>query len=171
MHPQDWHARRKRRTREHVIAEMGMNFLERQVLRRNHQLVRMPQPEYGTDAIMFHFSADGEIENGQVQFQVKATDKLRQKKTDGNVSLRVSAAHLHHWYWEFEHPFILVVYDAIRDRAYWLDVQAYVDEVRMSPATESVTLRIPTRNRLTIDAIDHFQHLSLERNRHLFEKE
>ncbi len=45
-----WSGRRKRRPREHVIAEMGVNFLERQVLRRGHQLRRVPEPEYGTDA-------------------------------------------------------------------------------------------------------------------------
>ena len=45
-----WRGRRKCRPREHVIADMGFNFLERQVLRRGHQLVKVPQPEYGTDA-------------------------------------------------------------------------------------------------------------------------
>ena len=46
----------KQQPREHVIAEMGVNFLERQVLRRGHQLRRVPEPEYGTDALMLHFS-------------------------------------------------------------------------------------------------------------------
>lgn len=72
-----WRGRRKRRPREHVIAEMGVNFLERQVLRRGHQLRRVPEPEYGTDAMMLHFSPESrEIENGWVEFQVKSTDQL-----------------------------------------------------------------------------------------------
>jgi hypothetical protein len=51
-----WQGKRKRRPREHVIAEMGVNFLERQVLRHGHQLRRVPESEYGTDALMLHFS-------------------------------------------------------------------------------------------------------------------
>ncbi|HEX7379431.1 MAG TPA: DUF4365 domain-containing protein [Pirellulales bacterium] len=61
-----------------MIAEMGVNFLERQVLRRGHQLRRVPEPEYGTDAVMLHFTPDSrEIENGWIEFQVKATDQPR----------------------------------------------------------------------------------------------
>ena len=72
-----WSGRRKRRPREHVIADMGVNFLERQVLRCGHQLLRVPQPEYGTDALMRHFCPESnEIEDGWVEFQVKATDNL-----------------------------------------------------------------------------------------------
>jgi hypothetical protein len=142
---------------------MGVNFLERQVLRRNHQLVRVPQPEYGTDAIMFHFSPEGEIENGQVQFQVKATDAIKFVDSNRSIGIRLSAGHIRHWYWELEHPFILVLYDAVRHRAFWLDVQAYVDENRITSSTETLTLRIPIENRLTVAAIDRFRELSVER--------
>ncbi len=100
---------RKRRTRQHVIEEMGVNLLERQVLRRAYQLQRPSLGEYGWDAAMFHFSPDGQIENGEVRFQVKATNNLN--IADVTIRCRVETADLHYWYWD-EFPFVLVVYDA-----------------------------------------------------------
>ncbi len=65
MFPFDWSGERTHRTREHVIEEMSLNFLERKVLERGHQLVPATRREYGFDATMFHFSPEtGEIDNG-----------------------------------------------------------------------------------------------------------
>ena len=67
------------------------------------------------------------------------------------------------------HPVILVLYDAARDRAFWLDVQAYCDEVnktephRLTLDQETVTTRIPVKNKLTLRAVDYFRSLSLSR--------
>ena len=166
MNDSRWSGRRKRRPREHVIADMGMNFLERQVLRRGHQLVRVPQPEYGTDALMRHFSPHSrELENGWVEFQVKSTDHLAFVDDGQFVTCAIEMAHLRCWYWESEHPFILVLYDACKHRAFWLDVQTYVDEreLQEDASSESVTLRIPSDNKLTLRAVDLFRKMSLAR--------
>lgn len=158
-----WPGRRKRRPREHVIAEMGLNFLERQVLRRGHQLRRVPEPEYGTDAVMLHFSPDSqEIENGWVEFQVKATDQPSLVDDGKAVACVVELAHLHFWYWEVAHPFILVLYDAQKHRAFWIDVQAYVDEHAIDDR-DTVTIRIPSKNKLDLNAVDRFRAMSLAR--------
>ena len=118
-----WRGKRKRRPREHVIAEMGVNFLERQVLRRGHQLRRVPEPEYGTDAVMLHFSPETrEIENGWIEFQVKSTDELTFVDDGKSVACTVELAHVHYWYWEVAHPFILVLYDAQNHRAFPADL-------------------------------------------------
>lgn len=164
MTKKDWPAKRKLRTRSHVIAEMSVNFLERKVLTRGHQLFRMPQPEYGTDAIMFHFTPpDGAFENGQVQFQAKATDNLKLTHKGETISVVVNEGNLHHWCREVEHPFILIVYDAARQRGYWLDVQAYVDDHLIYPKGNTVALRVPIRNKLTVNAVDRFRQMSLSR--------
>jgi hypothetical protein len=167
MAPADWSGTRKRRTRGHIIADLSVNFLERQVLQRGHQLLRVPQPEYGTDAIMNHFSPDtGEIENGRVEFQLKATDHLQLVDDGKSITCTVEMAHLQYWYYGIAHPFVLIEYDAQTNRAYWLDVQAYVDHrnlVEELPASDSVTLRIPVRNKVTLRAIDRFRALSLAR--------
>ena len=162
----DWKHRRgkrKRRPREHVIAEMGVNFLERQVLRRGHQLRHVPEPEYGTDALMLHFSPESrEIENGQVEFQVKSTDRLNFSDNGQTVACTVEFAHVHYWYWEIAHPFILVLYDAKKHRTFWIDIQDYVESHAIDDR-ETLTVRIPFRNKLTVKSIDRFRKLSLDR--------
>jgi hypothetical protein len=158
-----WRGQRKRRVREHVIADMSVNFLERQVLRRSHQLLRIPQPEYGLDAMMLHFADTGEIENGVVFFQAKATDSPDLIDHGKSVAAVVETAHLHYWYWVSHHPVILVLYDAAKHRGFWLDVQRYVDEHSPNVKGDTLTLHIPVSNRLTVRAVDDFRRLSLSR--------
>lgn len=106
MFPFDWTGEHKRRTREHVLEEMSLNFLERKVLERGFQLVPAMKREYGFDATMFHFSpTTGEIENGEVRFQLKATDRL-ETRHGGALCTTVEVSHLHYWYWEAQkYPF------------------------------------------------------------------
>lgn len=140
-----------------------MNFLERQILRRGHQLKRVPEPEYGTDALMRHFSPETrEVENGWVEFQVKATDRPNFVNRGEFISCPIEAAHIHFWIWEIAHPVILVLYEALKHRAYWVDIQSYADEHGIEDQ-RSLSIRIPTKNRLTVRAIDHFRKLSLAR--------
>jgi hypothetical protein len=158
-----WRGTRKRRPRAHVLADLGVNFLERQILRRGHQLIRVPQPEYGIDAFMHHFSPDSrEIENGRVEFQVKASDHLRIIARGDFVSCKVEMSHAHYWYWQVPHPVILVVYDAPKHRAFWLDIQSYL-EIHPPVGTESLTVRIPAQNKINVRAIDRFRQMSLAR--------
>ena len=67
--------RRKRRTREHVIADLSVNHVERLVLRCGWVARRM-NPDCGIDLYMETYNHDGEVENGGVWFQLKATDRL-----------------------------------------------------------------------------------------------
>ena len=67
---------RKRRTREHVIADLSINHVERQILLRGFAVNRM-QTDYGIDLLMLTNTSEGEVEIGQVLFQVKATDSLQ----------------------------------------------------------------------------------------------
>jgi hypothetical protein len=144
---------------------MGVNYLERQILRRGHQLRRVSEPEYGTDALMLHFSPNTrEVENGWVEFQVKATDKLRMIDGGRSVACPVEAAHVHYWLWEIAHPFILVLYDAQKHRAFWVDIETYFNTHQVEDST-SITIRIPSRNKLTVSAVDRFREFSLARYR------
>jgi hypothetical protein len=123
---------------------------------------------------MFHFSENGAIENGEVRFQLKATDNLKIIRKGRFISVEI--AHLNHWMWEVVHPLILVIYDAMNDRAYWLDVQEYAEVTGIQDPTdvdeeaETVTLRVPTKNRLTVSSIDHFRKISLNRTDALLKK-
>jgi hypothetical protein len=153
---------RKVRTVDHVIADLSYNFLERKVLQRGHWL-DSPRNDYGIDATMFHHNQRGEVENGEVRFQLKATNNLSTSRDGKWISRRVAVRDLRYWYWEF-FPVVLVVYEAKGHRAFWLHIQDYIDQVPglMETAAATVTLRIPTRNKLNLHAIDHFRELSLE---------
>jgi hypothetical protein len=169
----DWTGRRKRRPRSRVIADMSVNFLERQVLRRGHRLIRVPEEsDDGTDAIMrTHHPVTTEVETGQVDFQLKATDEVRISDRARSLPCVVELAHVHFWYHQIFHPFILVLYDARKHRAFWLDVQSYVDAHAdefgraLECEAASITLQIPVTNTLTVRAIDRFRRLLRERTK------
>jgi hypothetical protein len=69
-------ANRKRRTREHIIADLSVNHVERFILQCGWTAQRI-SPDYGIDLIMETFDTRGRIENGAVKFQLKATDSLQ----------------------------------------------------------------------------------------------
>jgi len=114
---------RKLRTREHVIADLGVNYVERQVLLCGGSVQRI-YSDYGYDLIVSSFNARGEIEGGNAFFQVKATDDLPLLANGKTISWVVSRRDLRLWLNE-ACPVILAVYDGRRDRAFWLHVQAY----------------------------------------------
>ena len=74
---------RKRRTREHVIADLSVHHVEGFVLRCGWTTERSSH-DYGIDLYMETYNADGEVENGRVTFQLKATDSLK-RSADGTV--------------------------------------------------------------------------------------
>lgn len=57
--------------------------------------------------------------------------------------------------WLFElYPLFLIVYDAKGDRAYWLDVQEYVQKQKLDwEDVRTMTLRVPASQLLTAETI------------------
>jgi hypothetical protein len=78
----DEQARRKTRTRGHVIADLGVNFVERQILLAGFTMERTTH-DYGLDTHMTTYGSTGEVENETVWFQVKSTDHI-QVAADGH---------------------------------------------------------------------------------------
>jgi hypothetical protein len=165
---------RKLRTREHVLADLSINYVERQVLLRGFAVNRLAS-DYGIDLQMRTYSDGGEVESGHVLFQVKATDSLQVLQDEQTVVVRVEVADLKAWQDEWV-PVILVVYDGKSDKAYWLYVQRYFDEKQVSSEDvlteqDRVTLRIPRKNRLNRKAIEQFRqfrtdHVALMKGEH-----
>ena len=148
---------RKRRTREHVIADLSVNHVERFVLRCGWTAERS-RHDYGIDLFMETYTADGEVENGRILFQLKATDSLR-KSADGTVlPVRLEWRDLLFWLNE-PLPVLLILYDARGDRAYWLYVQEYFRgqqwPERAGQATR-VTVHVPVSQVLDEAAIRLF---------------
>ena len=145
--------RRKTRTRQHVIADLGVNFAERKILLAGFTVSRYLH-DYGLDLVMKTYTPTGEVEGGHILIQVKATDHFA-AHTDGTTfPFRVEVADLKAWALERE-PVALVAYDATADRAFWLDVQEYVRTVALDEDAggATVTLRVPVANVFDVAAV------------------
>ena len=148
---------RKRRTRQHVIADLSVNHVERLVLRCGCSIER-PRADYGLDLTLFTYNRRGEIENGVVYFQLKATDRPRYRRGGRTLTLRVTNADLSYWLAE-KQPVILITYDAQKDCAHWVYVQAYFESLpgfRLSRRAGTTTVQMPVDNRLNEAAIRRF---------------
>src|SRR5262245_53350002 len=114
--------RGKRRTREHVVADLAVNCVEKQALLGNATVERILH-DYGLDLILFTYAANGEPETGAIFLQVKGTERLKWLK-GGRAAFRIERSALVGWLGQLI-PVILVVYDASQDRAHWLHVQGH----------------------------------------------
>jgi len=151
---------RKRRTREHIIADLSVNHVERHVLRAGYTIQRIDH-DYGIDLVLHTFNAAGEYESGELLIQVKATERVKVKtQTQQHViPWRLQRADLLSWLHE-PLPVILIVYDATQDQSWWLYLQRYFG--RPGPVLRlrtTVTVHVPLQNRLDESAIRHFAQM------------
>lgn len=149
--------RRKRRTREHIIADLGVNHVERHALLCGFSVERVWR-DYGIDLRVFTYDRRGETENGCILVQVKATDHLKVLSREQAIAFRVARADLLAWLGE-PMPVILVVYDAKNEIAYWLYVQAYFEsQPDFNPAKkgDEVAVHLPRSNVVAQTAMKQF---------------
>jgi hypothetical protein len=152
-------AERKRRTREHVIADLSANHVERQALLCGFSVERV-RHDYGIDLILFTYDARGEVDSGEILLQLKATDRVQWVAKGKFLAFRLERTDLRSWLSEFQ-PVILVVYDAAAECAYWLYVQAYFEKLpgfNVKRAAKTVTVRLPVSNVLDPEAMRTFGH-------------
>lgn len=151
---------RTRRTREHVIADLSVNHVERFVLRCGWVPRRM-NPDYGIDLYMETYNERGEIENEGVWLQLKAGDRWGVSRRKQAIPVRKEWRHLLFWLNE-RMPGILVVYDALQDRAWWLHLQEALRGLKpRKPGRLAATasLHVPLTNILNEAAIRGFARL------------
>ncbi|MBP0019891.1 MAG: DUF4365 domain-containing protein [Cyanobacteria bacterium SBLK] len=138
---------RKQRPREHIIADLSINHVERYAFLCGYSVERVTQ-DYGYDLIIFTYNAYGEIENGHIYVQLKATDNLKVLSDGQTITFVVKRADLELWLDELM-PCILIIYDAREECAYWLYLQAYFENLSdfdLAKIGETFTLRIPKTN-------------------------
>src|SRR5947209_6423199 len=97
----------KRRTREHIIADLAFNHVEQRVLRCGYTMHRIVH-DYGLDATIRTFSRSGVLETGAIWVQFKASDSLRRLRFSPEISMRIQRRDLLSWLGEL-YPVILVV--------------------------------------------------------------
>ncbi|MGB0389284.1 MAG: DUF4365 domain-containing protein [Ardenticatenaceae bacterium] len=119
---------RKKRIRQHIVADLSVNHVERFVLLAGFSVERV-EHDYGIDLNLYTYDSNGEIENAFIFMQLKASDKPRYLKGGQYVSFSLDKSDLESWL-EEPFPVILVLYDVTLDKAYWLYVQRYFEGLR-----------------------------------------
>ena len=161
---------RKQRTRQHIIEDFGINHIEYHIL-----LARCTQEryrhDYGYDAFINTYNENGEYENGRIEIQVKSTDNLKYSDTKKAILFDLDQRDLELWL-ESETLFIFVLYDAVHERAYWLDLQDYfkINQDALKKVNKFVRIYIPSDNVLTHKTVQEFRqikNLKHGNNRHL----
>jgi Domain of unknown function (DUF4365) len=147
-------ADRKQRTRGHVIADLAVNHVERHVLLAGH-VVGRSQSDYGVDLTVLTFDANGEVDRGELNIQVKSTERVRVLARVAAATVRVERRDLRAWLAD-PLPFLLVLYDVSADRAFWIVVQDNLRAQRkaiLARGSRWVTLRLPLANALSDQVI------------------
>jgi hypothetical protein len=146
---------RKRRTREHVIADLGVHHVEGHILRVGFTAERVLH-DYSVDLYMTTYTDQGEVENDFVLWQLKATDHLKLRADKKAVVFRIERTDLMRWLGE-TYPVILVVYDAQADVGYWLSIQAhFAGQTRRISTKQFHTVHLSVVNVVNQDAIRRF---------------
>ena len=160
---------KKQRTREHVIADLSVNYVERFALLCGYTIEPF-RKDYGYDLNLYTYTDDGEIENGNIYIQLKATDHLHLVNHGQAISFPLNKKDLQTWL-EEPLPAILIIYDAINNCAYWLYIQAYFEQLShfdMNLVNQSYTINIPIENQVDIASMRQFaqfkQHVLLQIN-------
>ncbi len=138
---------RKRRTRQHVIAAQSVNYVERFIVDEGHVAQRQ-ESDYGYDLFLITYDERGYVEPGGVYLQLKASENLARSGTDWCYDVDVRDYNL--WMAELM-PVLLILFDASRRKAYWLDFQHYFVEFpnrRPKWGAKTVRVRIPDRQSL-----------------------
>jgi hypothetical protein len=121
--------------------------VERQALLAGFAVQRIVR-DYGIDLFLATFDESGNIENGEIRIQLKATDAPRWVKDGQFLAVRVDPRDFRHWLME-PMPVILAVYDAANEQAYWLYVQGFFENARgkrLESGEARRSVRLPRTN-------------------------
>jgi hypothetical protein len=114
-------AERKKRVRKHVIADLSVNHVEYHVLKAGYTM-ECSMSDYGYDGFIVSFDSIGEIENGTIFVQLKATDNICTHQRGNSLTFSVKKKDLDLRLGE-PFPVYLILYDAQAEKAYWLYIQ------------------------------------------------
>jgi hypothetical protein len=149
-----------------VIADQSVNHVERFIIDEGHTTLRV-EKGYGYDLILYTHDEHGYAEPGIVSLQLKAAESLKPIGAGYPFDLDIRDYNL--WMLE-EFPVILILYDASRRRAYWLDVQGYFAEEpsrRPEKGAKSIRVHVPQRQVVNRRGIAKMRALKWERRARL----
>ena len=121
---------KKRRTRQHIIEDLGLNHIEKHILVSGNVLRRFAAYDYGYDGMIDTFNEHGEAENLSFKIQLKSTDGIQLSPKREGFIMDLSKRDLELWL-KNPQPVLLILYDAQKDKAYFADLQTYFNENRL----------------------------------------
>ncbi len=143
----------KQRTREHVIADLSVNFVERLVLKCGF-VARRLVPDYGYDLQLDTFDEQGRLEDESILLQLKATDTAGRYElaTEARFSFPVSGKDYRRWI-DAAMPVFLILFDAAIEEAYWLHVQDYHSTRQVGVEGDTIRVHVPQNHVLGVQTI------------------
>jgi hypothetical protein len=146
-----------RRTRQHIIASLSRNHVERFIFARGHTAEGRIH-DYGYDLFVETYDEDGYIENDVIRIQLKATDRLEKMRRGDSIGIDIDVRHYELWKDELM-PVFLVLYDAQERKAYWVHVQDYFATPSFKPKRGAKTFRLylPVANEFTEQTVDEMR--------------
>lgn len=150
---------RKQRTRQHIIEDLGFNYVERQILYAGHIIQRFTQNDYGYDGIVYTFDDTNAITTFTFHIQLKSTDYIKISKSEKAISFDLSKRDLELWLYSST-ELLLTIYDAQKEIAYYVDLQAYFREkgIDFNNIRKFVRVNIPLVDVFTTKTIKQFLH-------------
>jgi hypothetical protein len=150
---------KKQRTRQHFIEDLGLNHIERQILYAHCTLQRYLY-DYGYDAFINTYNENGEYENGIIQIQLKSTDNLKFSEPKQEIAFDLSKRDLELWLYS-DRPVIFIIYDAIKEIAYWVDLIDYFkkNQTSLKKVNKFVRIYIPINQIFTPNIVQYFRQL------------
>ena len=94
-------------------------------------LRRVNQNDYGNDGTIDTFNEQGEPENLYIYFQLKSTDHIKYLKSKKSFTFDLSKQDLEFWLYN-TNPVIIVLFDAQKEVAYFMDIQDYFRKNRLA---------------------------------------
>ncbi|HZZ81439.1 MAG TPA: DUF4365 domain-containing protein [Gemmataceae bacterium] len=159
---------RKQRTRQHIIADQSLNYVQRFIIDEGHTSQELTR-DYGYDLVMFTYDERGYIEPDFVAIQIKATERLHPSGSVFVYDLDIRDYNL----WMLEKvPVILVLYDAADRRAVWVEIHEYFSADggrRPKKGARTIRIRVPMNQSLNRRAIAKMRALKPARNIKLME--
>ncbi len=122
---------RKRRTRQHIIEDLGFNHIEKQILLAGFTMYRHAMNDYGVDGIIQTFNEIGEIGNKIINFQLKSTDHIHYLDRKNSFTFDLNKKDLEFWL-NSDRQTLLILFDAQKDAAYYIDLALYFQKNRKS---------------------------------------
>ncbi len=140
----------KRRTREHILADLSVNYVELLVLRCGFSAQRI-DADYGYDLVVNLYTENGEIRNETIPIQLKASDNLQKYAVarESAFSFPISTKDYRLWSLRLL-PALLVLYDAQMNEAYWIDVADLAKKESQSIKGKTIRIPVPQQNILGV---------------------